>query len=257
MVYHPHDLQHLVIPKNFDFATRLHRSRIWRNLSKRASVVVVGSRSVRDEISKYWPECSEKVRVVPAPPPRIEFSKGLRPSVVRSILYIAGLYPHKNQETLIRAYSQLSIGAKAAHPLLLLGGGPDYEKLSKIIQNLGESQNIILAGKISQENYLALLKSCSVVCVPSKYEAGSFPILEAFVTGIPVVASDIPAFRDFLPGCIEFYGEPEDVIGLRNTLQKVIDGGLRVKSPEDVKLYLEMTDSKAFGASLQGIYLSL
>jgi glycosyltransferase involved in cell wall biosynthesis len=257
LVYHPHDLQHLVIPKNFDFATRVHRSRIWRNLARKASVVVVGSRSIADEISKYWPECSGKVQVIPVPPPSLKISKRIKPSFVDSILYIAGLYPHKNQETLIRAYSQLSIQAKVSHPLVLLGGGPDYERLSRLIESLGESKNITLTGKVSQDSYLALLTSCSIVCVPSKYEAGSFPILEALVSAIPVVASDIPAFKDFLPGCIEYYGEPEDVNGLRNALQKIIDEGSSVKSRELVKNYLKLIDSEAFGASLRRIYLSL
>ena len=225
--------------------------------SKRAHVIVVGSRAVMDEVSMYWPESSAKVQVIPVPPPSLRFSIADNSDFVNSILYIAGLYPHKNQETLIRAYSQLSSVAKASHPLLLLGGGPDHERLSKIVESLGESSNIVLAGKVSQEYYLALLKSCSIVCVPSKYEAGSFPILEALVSGVPVVASDIPAFRDFLPGCIEYYGEPEDLTGLRNALQKMIAEGLGVKHPEAVKNYLRIIDSKAFGASLKRIYLNL
>jgi glycosyltransferase involved in cell wall biosynthesis len=257
LVYHPHDLQHLVIPKNFDFATRVHRSRIWRNLAKKARVVVVGSHSIRDEISKYWPECSDKVWVIPVPPPSLKISNRQESNFVGSILYIAGLYPHKNHETLIRAYSQLSSEAKASHPLLLLGVGPDYERLSKFIEALGESKNIALTGKVSQDSYLALLQSCSMVCVPSKYEAGSFPILEAMVSQVPVVASDIPAFKDFPPGCIDYYGEPEDVIGLRNALQNTLDEGSGVKSPELVKNYLKKIDSKAFVASLRRIYLSL
>jgi glycosyltransferase involved in cell wall biosynthesis len=257
MIYHPHDLQHLVIPKNFDFATRVHRSRIWRLLAQRANVVVVGSPSVRAEISEFWPECSRKIQVIPVPPPRLKYSRELKPRFVKSILYIAGLYPHKNQETLIRAYSQLSGDDKASHPLVLLGAGPDHERLSDIIESLRESKNIFLPGRVSQDEYLSLLKSCSIVCVPSKHEAGSFPILEALVNEVPVIASNIPAFEDFPAGCIEIYGQPEDVVSLHGSLQRMINEGFRFNSQEVVRKYLKTINSDFFRASLQRIYMSL
>ena len=257
MVYHPHDLQHLIIPENFDFATRVHRSRIWRKLARRSDVVIVGSRSVEGEVSKYWPEVSSKVNVIPVPPPNLSIRNGEGSNWKNSILYVAGLYPHKNQETLVRAYSNLPKDLQNSHPLVLVGSGPDSERIQQLAIALGSSSNVVLTGPLNQQDYEEILAGCSLVCVPSRYEAGSFPILEALVAGKSVIASNISAFEDITPGCIEIFGDPDD----EGSLQEALKGRLQKKSPEVSKIviatYLDSISKSVFRTKLFKIYSSL
>jgi glycosyltransferase involved in cell wall biosynthesis len=254
MIYHPHDLQHLILPKNFDIATRVHRSRVWRKIARESDVVIVGSQSVQREVSRFWPEISRKVAVIPVPPPELVFGSRVDSPWRNSVLYVAGLYPHKNQETLVRAYSKLPPIIQDSHPLLLVGSGPDRERIRRLALSLGSSSNIVLTGPLSQKEYEAILRNSSLVCVPSRYEAGSFPILEALVAGVPVIASNISAFEDICPGSIEIYGEPDDVDSLLELLQGRLQRGKDGNSGKAVALYLDSINSRVFRDKLFEIY---
>ena len=257
MVYHPHDLQHLILPKNFDFSTRVHRSRIWRKIARHSDVVVVGSRSVEREISEFWPEISKKVNVIPVPPPVLGNDSGERCVLKNSVLYVAGLYPHKNQETLVRAYSKLPENLRTSNPLVLVGSGPDRESILQLASSLGSSSNVILTGPLLQGEYESVLRSCALVCVPSRYEAGSFPILEALVCGVPVIASNIPAFQDITPGCMEIYGEPDDEDSLFDLLRDRLEKTGPDSSVSEVAAYLDSISKTAFQDQLFKIYSNL
>jgi glycosyltransferase involved in cell wall biosynthesis len=257
MVYHPHDLQHLVLPHNFDLPTRIHRNRIWRAIAARADAIIVGSNSVKDEISKFWPESLAKVTVVPVPPPAKVSKPRDSSKWPNSILYVAGLYPHKNQETLITAYASLPESLRVAHPLVLVGTGPDRARLEKLSRSKGEQLNVVFTGAVNDDSYKALLKESSLVCVPSRYEAGSFPILEALQAGIPVVASDIPAFKDIFPGCVDSYGEPDDDASLGRSLTRNLNGELGGQSANAINEYLSSIDERNFRNSLLEIYVGL
>jgi hypothetical protein len=67
--------------------------------------------------------------------------------------------------------------------------------LHKLIENYGLQENVKFLGPRS--DIFDLLAISDVFLMPSSAEAHSIAMLEALATGIPVVASDIPAFRTF------------------------------------------------------------
>jgi glycosyltransferase involved in cell wall biosynthesis len=108
------------------------------------------------------------------------------------LLFIGRLESKKNVAALIEAFRQF----QATHPdwLLMLIGKPGHGYAA--IEPLLRHPNIIQRGYVTNEEKWQALRAASALVIPSKEEGFSFPMLEAFQAGIPVIASDILPLRD-------------------------------------------------------------
>jgi glycosyltransferase involved in cell wall biosynthesis len=59
------------------------------------------------------------------------------------------------------------------------------------------------------------------VVYPSRYEGFGLPVIEALSIGIPVVASDIPVFREVGGEEVEFF-DPESATALAEAIDRAI-----------------------------------
>jgi glycosyltransferase involved in cell wall biosynthesis len=129
------------------------------------------------------------------------------------IFFIGQFKPHKNVETLIRAYGLLSEELKARYQLVLGGGKNQYiRKLKKIIKELDLKQNIIFAGFISEKDLPKFYNAASLFVFPSFYEGFGIPPLEAMACGTPVIASNTSSLPEVVGDagiCINPYSVEE------------------------------------------------
>lgn len=71
--------------------------------------------------------------------------------------------------------------------LVIVGEGPQRKNLEKLIKKLDITDHVILLGR--QKEIPKLLKSSDIFVLPSLREAFGLVILEAMITGVPVIAS--------------------------------------------------------------------
>ena len=119
------------------------------------------------------------------------------------ILYVGSLDPRKNVETLVEAF--LADPPLPAH--LVLAGpidDPESSALGARLGRLGVADRVHHLGFVSLEDLSSLYRLASAVALPSLYEGFGLPVLEAMCSGVPVVASDIPAVRE-VAGDAAFY----------------------------------------------------
>jgi hypothetical protein len=126
----------------------------------------------------------------------------------RFLYYPAQLWPHKNHLGLLRALASIRRGEHLEIPLVLTGSRQTgYDAMAREIAAEGLSGQVLFLGAIPFEKVPALYKLSHGVIIPSLYEASSFPILEAFATGTPVIASRIPPVQELI-GDEEFLFDP-------------------------------------------------
>ena len=131
-------------------------------------------------------------------------------------LYVGNAYPHKDLQTLVIAFKSLIEKAK-----LVLVGKDDffYRRLRKEVKQLGISDRVIFFGEVSDEQLANLYAHAVALVFPSKMEGFGLPAIEALSIGCPVIASDIPAFREILGDNAVFFP-----VGKVDALAKLLIG---------------------------------
>ena len=64
-----------------------------------------------------------------------------------------------------------------------------------------DQKNVIFTGSVSQEALAAYYQNADLFMIMSEHEGFCVPILEAFYSGVPVIAFDSSAIRETMGGC--------------------------------------------------------
>jgi glycosyltransferase involved in cell wall biosynthesis len=108
-----------------------------------------------------------------------------------TILAVSRLYPRKRIDLLLQAYALLKTMGVTAQ-LRIIGDGPERNRLEKIAAELEISREVAWLGAISNDQQMIEeWTNATVFCHPSLQECFGFVLLEAMVSGLPVVAFDV------------------------------------------------------------------
>ena len=111
------------------------------------------------------------------------------------ILCVGELLPNKNQQMAI--YVMKEVIKKYPDAILLLAGnGPERESLSNLINILSLNKNIKLLGYVTNLNEYQQITDVAISC--SKREGLPLNIVEAMLTGTPIVASENRGHRELI-----------------------------------------------------------
>jgi len=94
---------------------------------------------------------------------------------------------------------------------LIVGSGPDEEKLRNMIAKLSLEQQVqVLPWK---EDLAAVYAGIDMLLIPSRFEGVPLVMLEAMASGVPIAASNVDGMAEFLPKEWLFpYGDCEAMI---------------------------------------------
>ncbi|MBW3649514.1 MAG: glycosyltransferase family 4 protein [Actinobacteria bacterium] len=107
-----------------------------------------------------------------------------------AILFIGRHEPRKGLVTLLGALSQLPGDVR----LLVAGDGPQTAELRR---RFGRDDRVSWLGRITDEEKARYLRSVDVFCAPSvSGESFGIVLLEAMAASVPIVASDLPGYRN-------------------------------------------------------------
>jgi glycosyltransferase involved in cell wall biosynthesis len=124
--------------------------------------------------------------------------KGLLPFPAETpfLFYPAAFRTYKNHRCLVDALHLIKQRSNVAWKLVFTGIHRCPKPLEAQIARLGLKNDVVVLKKVSRAALEQLYRSAFATVVPSLYEQGSFPIMEALHCHCPVAASDIPALRE-------------------------------------------------------------
>ena len=152
------------------------------------------SASTRDDlIARGIPAKHISVSTPGADPPAFEIDPNAhRPP---RATYVGRLERYKRVDLLLRA-GALLVDRFPNLELLVIGKGPDRERLEKIARELGLEGRTRFTGFVADRERDALLAGSRVCAFPSEKEVWGLTVIEANALGTPVVARDAPGLRD-------------------------------------------------------------
>jgi glycosyltransferase involved in cell wall biosynthesis len=107
------------------------------------------------------------------------------------LISVGRMAPEKNLDQVLKAYEALQVTGQA-FKLVMVGDGPLKEQFQK------RYPEIIFPGMLSQSNLAAYYASSDLFIFPSQTETFGNVTLEALASGIPVLAFDCAAARDWV-----------------------------------------------------------
>ncbi|MEM7332849.1 MAG: glycosyltransferase, partial [Chloroflexota bacterium] len=119
------------------------------------------------------------------------------PETAVLLIYVGRLSKEKNLTHLLKQFQNVVKNAPDTH-LLLVGDGPERERLQKLSQFERLSKHITFIGAVSPAtvpNYLAL---ANMFVTASQSEVHPLTLLEAMAAGLPIVAPDASGNRDIV-----------------------------------------------------------
>jgi glycosyltransferase-like protein len=174
-------------------------------------------------------------------PPAAAVSDALRARVGASgrflLLTVGGVEPRKGSGDLMRALAVLRPLVDQPPVLAVVGGHSfqDHRRYRQAVLDglaslgLELGVDVVLLGTVPDDELVAWYYAADAFVFPSVSEGWGLVVLEAMAAGLPVVASDIPVFREYLTsGSDALLVTPGDAAGLAAALAAVIrDPGIR------------------------------
>ncbi len=174
-------------------------ARVWR----RAAGFVATTAGILDSFAEsHGPR--PRTRVIPngTDVPAARAFPGLPAGTPPRVLYAGQLYPWKGVDVLVRAMADVPEAR-----LVILGGlrgEPDERRIAALVASCGLGARTEMAGTVPPARVADELARASVVVAPFLHTAMSerhtspLKAFEAMAAGRPLVASDLPASREFL-----------------------------------------------------------
>lgn len=114
-----------------------------------------------------------------------------------TVLFVGRLEKRKGLKFLLRAWPKVLERQPEAR-LVVVGRGRPLEGYRRFARRQGWSpEDVVFAGYVPGEDLPRYYQSCDVFCAPNTgQESFGIVLLEAMAAGAPIVASDIPGYRD-------------------------------------------------------------
>jgi glycosyltransferase involved in cell wall biosynthesis len=202
--------------------------------ARHADGLITGTAAARDEIVDELGLDPAEFTVVhhgvtglkqtaPSPEPEVRARFGLGDR--RVVLCVAAKRPHKNQEVLVRAATQLDRDI-----VVVLAGHPEpYDaELRTLAAHEGVEDSLVFADYLPAAELEALWKLAACAAFPTRAEGFGLPLIEALARDVPVAASDIPVLRE-VGGDIPVYFDPtspqDAARAIAEAMRRHADGG--------------------------------
>lgn len=134
------------------------------------------------------------------------------------IFYVGNAHPHKNIESLIRAFRR--VRQKHQNLNLVMAGGDHY--FWKRIKDHYNDPEIIYPGFVTDESLVTLFSQAEMFVMPSFEEGFGIPVLESFAIRCPVICSDIGALKE-VGGDSAHYFNPKNVEDIAAKISEVLE----------------------------------
>ncbi len=153
--------------------------------------------------------------------PRTDVPEGTRD--FHRFLFVGRMDPIKRIPLLLEALAGLK-----AHPrawrLELVGDGPQRQAYEHHVQVLGLAERVMFRGILTKPQVAARMREADALVLPSRWENAPCVVIEAFASGLPVIATRVGGIPELVDGDVGQLVDPDSAPALARALQQSLEG---------------------------------
>lgn len=140
-----------------------------------------------------------------------------------TFLMVGTIEPRKRHAAALAAFSKLWEQGVAANLLIVGRVGWEVEAFIEEAQAHPQyGKSLFLCHQVGDSELRDAMARADAMIMASKAEGFGLPIVESLAFGVPVLASDIPIFRE-VAGVAGCYFPPDDIAGFADAIKQLID----------------------------------
>jgi glycosyltransferase involved in cell wall biosynthesis len=263
-IYQPWDLQHRHLPEFFSIEAREHRDKVYRAFCANASLVVVATTWVKEDVAAQYGIQPERIAVVNPPPVTFAYvppTPAQEAAIVerlalpaRFAFYPALAWGHKNHERLFEALRRLRDRGILV-PLVCSGHlNERHPALVERAGDLGVGDQVSFSGFLSEAEIQVVYRRATMLVFPSLYEGWGFPIVEAFAADLPVTCSNVTSLPALVGDAAVIF-DPLDPDAIAASIERLwVDAGLREALVERGRMRLRRLDWRSTAETMRAHY---
>ncbi len=192
-----------------------------------AQLLIVPSAYMRDIVTR-WGVSAQKVKVIYN---GVHVGDVGTRKTIRGMLHFDGtliisvgrLVPWKGFDALIRTFAKMFKKRKDLR-LLIVGSGPDAQRLEKLVGELKLSEHVLFAGSVERDVLLRYIRAADIFVLNTAYEGLSHTILETMAIGVPVVTTRVGGNPEVITDGIDGYlVKPNDQSALQSRITTLLE----------------------------------
>lgn len=196
-------------------AIQRHRGRVIGALRHGAGIVV-SSIAVADDLTAFARQQrleTPPVLIAPLAGADLGNRRARAPASDRYFLCVGTIESRKNHVLLLRIWQRLRARLGAATPRLVIVGqwGRGAEAVATmLVRDPALAEHVSLIERCTDDDLARLMNGACAMLMPSLAEGYGLPMAEALALGVPVIASDLPCYREVGQG-VPCLLDPHDV----------------------------------------------
>lgn len=142
----------------------------------------------------------------------------------QTILFFGSLGPYKDLDLLFQAFDILSKRRSAIKLIVAGDSHPDYPNFLNMYKIKNEKTNVQFTGYVLEEEFLRFFESIDVVVLPYHTCTGTSGVVHlASSYGIPIIATDLPEFRELIREGCKMALSQHNPIELADKIEYILD----------------------------------
>jgi glycosyltransferase involved in cell wall biosynthesis len=241
------DMHYRHLPDTFRFRKRLWlRGAHYVTLRRADRIVVISHEVYRDFVRVYGAKYAQKLAVIYVPVSWERFGNLQETNHPFEgspyLLCVAAHYPHKNLDTLVRAFATLK-QQMSGIKLVMVGqlasrlAGDDHFRstLGQLIKELGIAADVVVTGYVPENELGMWYRHASAFVYPSLFEGFGIPPVEALGLGLTTVTTSRPPLPEVTLGRCLYVDRPRNVDEWVSTLGEVVRNPEKYRVSEETQ----------------------
>ena len=235
-----HDVAFHTFKDMYRWHDRMIYHQKWKYACKHANHIIAISESTKADIIRFFDVPEEKISVIYQPVNKVyyEETETLEPPLnsLPYMLYVGSVNSRKNLLGIVKAMELLP--ADLQLPLMVVGGGGSYKReVEQYIAEHHMEHLFLWKTAIDSVSLKQLYTNATLFLYPSFYEGFGLPVVEALLSGCPVLTSNTSSLPEAGGPC-SLQVDPRNIEEIRDGIVKILtDDTLRKQMIEGGRQY--------------------